>query len=393
MVPKKVVIEKADRLYQLPPELAAFLPEKARRSLIRKTPATDLATFSWPIAFDEGDPAPPARLGQADREQLARLRSELAAWYQTRFGVRLHPDKEICIGGGVTILTMALATAFVDRGDAVLVPEIGLPLYRRAAVACGGEPIVYRVSPKNGWQPDFEPLESRVGKAARLLFLNSPHNPTGAVLGERELGDLLALAARHQTGVINDAAYLTLAPGRPASLLALPGGRRNGAEIGSFSYLFGLPRLPLGFVAGNRDIISGVRHALRLAPPFLPAYAVERAIAAVRQFPGEPLRRLQTAIAASRAEAVRLVDRLGLAVSGYDTVPFLWARLERRRSAAVAAGRLYLRGRILALPGTAFGDSGEGYLRFSLTAPAELYAQAGERLRRRPHLLRPPEDS
>ena len=108
MVPKKVVIEKANRLYQLPPEPDAFLPERRRRSLIRKTTVLELASFVWPIHADESRQVSAAAFGPADRDSIGRLKDALAAWYQTRFGARLNPEKEIYIGGNTSSIIVSL---------------------------------------------------------------------------------------------------------------------------------------------------------------------------------------------------------------------------------------------------------------------------------------------
>jgi aspartate/methionine/tyrosine aminotransferase len=387
-VPKKVVIEKADRLYQLPPEPASFLPERRKRSLVKKTEVLDLAGFHWPIERDPDLTLTGADLAPADADLIGALKEELANWYQNQFGVRLIPDKEIYIGGSASTLLYALALAFVDHGDIVFVPEIGLPLYRRAAIACGGEPVGYAVTARNNYLPDFERLNTRLGRVARVLFLNSPHNPTGAELNEKDFAGLVFQAGRDNIIVVNDIAYLTLSARKPTSLMSATGGKRIGVEVGSFPYLFGLPRMPLGYVVGNRDVISGLRQAAKLTPLVALRYQVKEALEAIRHYPNDSLKALRRDTSASRAEAIKLLDLLDLEVAGYDTVPFVWGKIERRRPATYAAGQLFRRGRILAVPGVAFGESGEGYLRFSLTQSAESFRKAAERVRKRPRLFK-----
>ena len=388
MVPKKVVIEKADRLYQLPPEPESYLPERRRRSLVKKTEVLDLGTFRWPVGHDPEQQFTGDDLSPASGELIGALKEELANWYQNLFGVRLVVDKEIFIGGSSSTLIYNLSLGFVDHGDIVFVPEVGLPLYRRAALACGAEAVSYSVSARNNYLPDFERVNTRLGRVARLLFLNSPHNPTGAELNEKDLSSLIFQAGRDNIIVVNDIAYLTLAGRKPISLMSLTGGKRIGVEVGSFSYLFGLPRMPLGFVVGNRDVINGLRLATRLTPQVATRYQVNLALAAIQRYPSEALNGLRRNISATRAEAIKLLDLLDLEVAGYDTVPFVWGKIERRRQATYAASQLFRRGRILAIPGVAFGESGEGYLRFSLSQPAETFRKAAERVRKKPRVFK-----
>ncbi len=388
MASKKVIIEKADRLYQLPPEPTKFLPEHRRRSLIRKMEVLDLAGFDWPVPFEASHSLKPTDLAPASSESIAALKEELANWYHQHLHVKLLPEKEIFIGHSTTNLLYSLALAFVDHGDIVFVPEVGIPLYRRVTVACGAEPVAYSVTGKDGWMPDFERVNTRLGRVAKILFLNSPHNPTGAELGEKDMTSLAFQAGRDNIIVVNDAAYMTVSGRKPVSLLAATGGKKIGVEVGSFSYLFGLPRLPIGFVVGNRDIINGLKQAARLTPMTVNEYLTRRAISAVQRFPNENLKGARTHIASSRAEAVKLLDLLELEPTGYDTVPFVWGRIERRRGSAFAAGQMFRSGRIMAIPGVAFGESGEGFLRFSLTAAPDTYTKALERVRKKPRLFK-----
>jgi LL-diaminopimelate aminotransferase len=107
------------------------------------------------------------------------------------------------------------------------------------------------------------------------------------------------------------------------------------------------------------------------------------ALRGIRQFPNDLLKETRAAMACNSAEGAKLLNILGLEKAGFDTVPFIWAKIERRRQAATATALLYRRSRLLAVPGTAFGDTGEGFLRFSLTVPPASYSDAVKRLRKK----------
>lgn len=383
MLVKKVVIDKANRLYQLPPDIQSFVPTERRPSLIRKTEVLDLATFVWPVGLEQDRLQEHAGLRVASQERLNNLKEELAGWFLTYHGAKIEPSKEIFIGGSISSLIFTIALAFIDNGDIAFVPELGIPLYRRVTTACGGEPVSYSISHKNDWMPDFERVHTRLGRVARILFLNSPHNPTGAELSDKDMTDLVWLAGRENIIVVNDAAYAAISSRKQASLMSINGGKRVGVEVYSFAYHFGLPPVPFGFVVGNREIISGVKLASQMVPSFIPEYYVDLALTAIRRFPNDSLKDVRVTITRHSAEVVRLLNMLGLEKSGFDTVPFIWAKIERRRQATTAASLLYRRSRILVVPGTAFGDTGEGFLRFSLTVPPASYSAAVERIKRR----------
>ncbi|HWR83422.1 MAG TPA: pyridoxal phosphate-dependent aminotransferase [Candidatus Deferrimicrobium sp.] len=382
MLVKKVVVEKANRLYQLAPEVNSFLPATLRRSLVRRTEALDLATFAWPVRADVDISQQASSLLPASEERLGQLREQIAQWFQIYHGVEIDPAKEVFVGGGISSLVFTIALSFIDFGDVVFVPEIGVSLYRRVTTACSGEAVKYTVSPKDEWQPKFDRIRTRAGRVARLLFLNSPHNPTGAELGEKEMTNLVWLAGKENLIIVNDAAYAGVPSRKHVSLLAVKGGKRVGVEVYSMPYGFGLPALPFGFVVGNREVIEGVKLASRLLPHTIPDQYIDLGLTAIRQFPSEQLRAGREYFARNMAEGLKLLDLLGLQNAGFDSVPFIWARIERRYPAATAASLLYRRSRILALPSTAFGDSGEGFLRFSLTALPETFSAAIERLRK-----------
>jgi LL-diaminopimelate aminotransferase len=276
-----------------------------------------------------------------------------------------------------------IALAFIDNGDITFVPELGIPLYRRVTTACGGEAVSYSLSAKNDWLPDFERVHTRLGRVAGILFLNSPHNPTGGELSEKNMADLVWLAGRENIIVVNDAAYAAISGRKQVSLMSINGGNKIGVEVYSFAYHFGLLAMPFGFVVGNREIISGVKLASRLVPSFIPDAYVDLALRGIRQFPNDLLKETRAAMARNSAEGAKLLNILELEKAGFDTVPFIWAKIERRRQAATATAFLYRRSRILAVPGTAFGDTGEGFLRFSLTVPPASYSAAVQRLRRK----------
>ena len=381
MIKKKVVIEKADRLYQMPPDILSMIRVTDKPSLIRKTDQIDLASFDWPIRFDPDLTLGSDDLGPATEVQLGDLRSALAEWMLATSGVKLKPDKEIFIGAGISSLIFNIGLAYLEAGDIAFVPEVGLPLYRRVVTACGAEPISYPVTQKSGWSPDFDRLSNSLRRVGQILFLNSPHNPTGSELNEKQLTHLITLGTRENVMIVNDAAYQSIRTRRPLSLLSLAGGKNVGVEVGSFSYHFGLPPLPFGFVAGNREVVAALHLTQGLQPTNIPAYYVNLALTAIRQYPNQALKELRTKISAAESEAALLLDKLSLENSSGGTVPFVWAKIERRSQARRAAQILFKRSRLLVAPGTGFGDNGEGYLRFSLTQPAENYSRAISRIK------------
>lgn len=384
---KKVVIEKANRIYQLPPPLFSSLPKRREKTLLRKTDFLDFSGFNWQVDIEAELTLKADSLQPASSAKLNALKEELAKWFDRHHGVPLDPDKEIYIGNGVRNIMLSIGLTFIDRGELVFVPELGYPHYKRITAACGGDDISYSVSSKSDWLPDFSTVSSPVGRIARLLFLNSPHNPTGAVLHEKEFSRLFAIASKENVLIINDATYQSTSDTRAISMLSIKGAPKVGAEIHSFSYTFGLPQLPFGFVAGHSEIINGLAQTSNLFPQPVPKLYCELALDAIRRFPSPALKTATRKISDNRSEVMKLLDLLELESKGFHSVPFLWAKIKGRRSSLTAAKILYHAGKIIVLPGTEFGESGEGYLRFSLTASAENYAKATQRIKKRQRLF------
>lgn len=385
---KKVLIDKANRLYQFPPDIFSFMRETGKKPIIKKAEIIDLGRFNWNIPFDEKLKIDTGSLNAAKPDKLKQLKEALADWFYELHKIRLNPLKEIFIGGRISSMILSTALAFVDSSDIVFVPELGLPSYRKAVTTAGGEPVSYAISNKNEWLPNFERLSTRLGRVARLLFLNSPHNPTGTVLSQQDLENLIWVAARENIALVNDAAYQSVSDAKKNSLIGIKDGKRVGVELHSFSYTFGLPHLPFGFAIGYKELIEGITQTSSLAPAFIPDYYVDLALDAIRKYPSEMIQQKKKDFKKTAVEASRLFELISLENMSSGSIPFLWAKLPRRKSSHTFASQLYRKYRIICAPGSVFGDTGEGYLRFSLTASPGSYTKAYDRIKKRLRLLK-----
>ncbi|MFZ5979673.1 MAG: aminotransferase class I/II-fold pyridoxal phosphate-dependent enzyme [Candidatus Zixiibacteriota bacterium] len=389
MINKKIIIDKANRLHQMAPDILSFIQTSTLRPILKKQDLVNLGDLNWPVPFEEF-PNPTAKdLAPASLESLNGLKEDLVAWFEKHQHTNLVGAKEIYLGGNIRSLLFLLAVAYIEPGDIAFVPELGIPLYRKVITACGGEPINYSISCRHNWSPGFERISTHLGRVARALIINSPHNPTGFELDEKEMTELAWIAGHENLLLINDAAYQSIPERRPVSLLSVTGGKKVGVEVYSFAYNFGLPPLPFGFIAGNREIINAVKQAATLLPDYIPEYYIRLASRAVRQYPGESLRAVRKALAAANSEAVGLLEEMSLERTDTGTVPFIWGKIQKGdRNSTSAARQFYRRYRILVAPGNAFGDSGQGYFRLSLTAPAGSYQEAAQRLKKKLKLLK-----
>jgi LL-diaminopimelate aminotransferase len=383
MLVKKVLIDRTDRLYQMPPDILDFARPLLGKRLLGGNPVLDLASFSWPVAPETEDGEKLTSLAPATPEKIASFKESLADWLTQYYGESRIAPREIFMGNGIRSLVWLTSLAFVDTGDPALVPGLGIPYYRKAVTAAGGIPVPYPLSIKNNWMPDFSKLSLRLRQAVRVCFVNSPHNPTGAELDEPTFQQLVERASRENMLLVNDACYHGIPSRKPLSIMAIDGGRKVGLELYSFSYLLGLPPIPFGFAVGHRHLIAALEAASQVLPPYIPKGFVDMAAQGLRQSPSKSLQGLRQQFASTAVAARKMLETIGIESVSPPTVPFLWARLPARRNSVTFARTMLKRYRILIAPGTSFGEIGQGFVRVSLTVPAERYAEAAERIKNR----------
>ncbi len=355
---KKVLIDKANRTYQFPPDIFSFLPDNDKPSLIKKTELVDLGKFNWQVPYDKDIELNQESLQEASSSKISELKESIADWIYDQHQVKINPKKEIYIGGRVSQILFTTALAYIDPGDIVFVPELGLPLYRKVTTAAGGEPVSYAVSSNTDWKPNFKKLTTRIGHVSRLLFLNSPHNPSGYTLNQSELEQLITTASKENIAIINDAAYQSVIGQQNSSLIGTKNGKRIGLEIYSFSYQFGLPQLPFGLAIGSKELVEGLSQTSTLFSKNIPSYYVDLALEGIRKFPSESISDLQKKFLKSRTEAEKLFELLQIESCSSNQLPFIWGKLSNRKSANKFATQLFRKYRILTIPGTVFGNNG-----------------------------------
>ncbi|UCD94311.1 MAG: aminotransferase class I/II-fold pyridoxal phosphate-dependent enzyme, partial [Candidatus Zixiibacteriota bacterium] len=254
---KRVILDKADRLYHFPFDLEDFFPKRAIKSGEKRVPTIDLGHFHWPIEH-RLSVSEPGSFEIASDHDLAELREAIAGWLLGEFGIRVDPRKELYISQGIRRIIFEVFQAFIEYGDVVLCPEPGVPFYRRLAISVCGVPVAYPISAKSDYKPSFIKLSSNLGRAAKILIINNPSNPFGMMLDETELTELLRIASRQNLFVINDAAYCSLAEEKYVPLRSVRGGEKVSLEIFSIPFTFGLPYFPFGFAVGPPEVINGL---------------------------------------------------------------------------------------------------------------------------------------
>ncbi|MEZ5360178.1 MAG: pyridoxal phosphate-dependent aminotransferase [Candidatus Zixiibacteriota bacterium] len=365
---KRLVLEKADRLYHLPSVIDEFLPGRRRLKSVTRHDLIDLARFNWQGA----EPRPPVDSQNCD---VVKLCQATATWYTNRFGGRLNPKKEIFIGGSIRQIINLLALVYFNPGDVVLIPDPGIWHYRAAAALASAETVPYHLFERNNYKPAIQALADNKSRLAKAMFLNSPQNPTGQKFTPDDLGELLHLAGRENLMLILDQAFEGLVDGdNRASAFALPGGRKVCVELYSYGYNFGQSSPAPAFAVGQPAIISALNQAAYVFGLLPTSEHITRALTACEH--QNDIELLKPRFAERRKLAEQLCAKLRLIPAPHNIGPFFWAKLPGRKQSQRFCRRLYLRCGILAVPGIAFGENGEGYIRMSLTASTDDYKKA-----------------
>ena len=303
-----------------------------------------------------------------ETDGLPEFRQAVADWYQSRFGISVHPDRETLplIGAKEGIGHAALC--FIDQGDIALVPDPGYPVYSVGTWFAGGECHWMPLLEENGWMPDLDAIPADVADKAKVIWLNYPNNPTGAIADADYFGKVVEFAKAHDIAVMHDASYSEVAFDgyRPISFLETPGAMDVGVEFHSLSKSYNMTGWRLGMAVGNEEIIS----ALMVIKSNLDS-GVPNAI----QYMGmEAMQLSQEAIDERNAIYERRRDRVvqTLRDIGLDAIPpkaslYVWTRIPEGFTSAEFTALLLDEADIVVTPGNGYGEYGEGYIRLSLT--------------------------
>jgi LL-diaminopimelate aminotransferase len=383
-----IEIRKAQRIQKLPPYLFAEIDRLKREVAAR---GVDL------INLGIGDPDTPTpahvvdRLCEAarnpanhrypDYEGLPSFRQAAADWMRRRYDVAADPATEVVslIGSKEGVANMAVA--FVDPGDVVLVPDPGYPVYHVGTQFNGGETYRMPLRRENAFLPDLRAIPDEVARRAKLLWLNYPNNPTGAVAPRAFFEDAIRFAQRYGIVIAHDAAYAEIYYGeRPPSILELPGGREVAIELHSLSKTFNMTGWRIGFAVGHRELVAGLGKVKTNVDSGVFQAVQEAAIAALA---GDPavVDRLRAMYRERRDALVEGLAAAGLPCEAPAGTFYVWVPVPRGETAAGLAAKCLTEAGVVVTPGNGFGEAGEGYIRLTLCSPTARLREAAERLR------------
>jgi LL-diaminopimelate aminotransferase len=384
-------VEFAERIQKLPPYLFARIDQikaeeakKGRKLIALGIGDPDTPTPSFIIDRLNAAAKKPANHQYPSYRGMGEFRRAAAQFLQKRFGVTCDADKEVVtlIGSKEGIAHIPLA--FVNPGEAVLVPDPGYPVYSVATQFAGGIPLPFPLRERNGFLPDFADLEKlvRSGPKARLIFLNYPNNPTAACATLGFFKEMVAFAKRHQLIVCHDNAYseLYFDGKKQPSFLEVPGAKEVGIEFHSLSKTFNMTGWRVGFAAGNSRIIDGLADVKSNIDSGAFNACQEAGIAALENY--EPFCTELRAIYQKRRDVlIPALQKVGLRCRPPEATFYVWAGLPEGQTSDEFVMKLIREKGIVSTPGRGFGNAGEGYVRFTLCADLQVLNQVAEALK------------
>jgi len=325
----------------------------------------------------------PRHHGYAGYFGTPALRQAIVDYYARRFGVELDTATEVLplIGSKEGIANFALA--WLDPGDLALVPDPGYPTYRMGSYLAGAETYTLPLLAENDFLPDLDAIPDDVADRARLLWLNYPNNPTGAVAPLEFFERAVAFAQRHSLLICHDAPYIEICfDGYQApSLLQVPGAKEVAIEFNSLSKSHNMAGWRVGMAVGNAKAIGALLQVKSNIDSGIFRPIQDAAVAALNGDQGWLAER-NTIYQQRRDMILNTLKEVGIHARRPKASLYIWAETPAGYSSAAFADKLLQEAGVSVTPGTAFGQHGEGYLRISLGQETKRIEEALDRLRK-----------
>ena len=383
-------IEVATRIKTLPPYLFAAIDKMKQAAIARGVDIINLGI---------GDPDLPTpapiieSLAQAAKnpkhhqypsyEGMLSFRKAVADWYQRRFGVKLDAADEALTLIGSKEGIGHIHLAFVDPGDVVLVPSPGYPVYPVGTSFCGGVSHLMPLTKANGFLPDLNAIPKEVARKAKLMWLNSPNNPTSVVMTKEYFTRVVAFAQEHQIIVCHDAAYSEIYYDgqRPASFMEVDGAKAVGVEFHSLSKTYNMTGWRLGFAVGHKEVLAGLGKVKSNLDSGV-FEAVQAAGITALGLDDAVTNTIRKTYQERRDTLIPGLKQLALEVDAPPAAFYVWVAVPKGYTSASFTAHLLEKAGIVTTPGNGFGAPGEGYIRMTVCTSKDRLAEAVERIKK-----------
>jgi LL-diaminopimelate aminotransferase len=386
---KRSLAAPSKRLEAIPPYMFAELESRIEAKLDEGIEVISLGigdpdtpTFRYVVeAMREAVGDPGAQRYPSNRGR-PEFRQAFADFYLQRFGVDIDPVSEVIPAIGAKECIYNLCFAFLDPGDVVLASDPGYPVYTGGPVLAGADVQLLPLRADLGFAPDLDAIPAERLAAARLLFINYPNNPTGAVVPDGFFDRVVELAAEHDFLVVHDNAYseITFGDYVAPSFLATPGAKDVGVEVFSLSKGYNMTGWRCAAILGNAEAIRTYWRLKTNVDSGL-FEAVQLAGAVALRGPRKEVEEMCRVYERRRDLVVEALADIGVEVEAPKGTIYVWAPVPSGHTSASFAELVLEEAAVVVSPGSMYGPSGEGFFRISLTTPDELLREAVQRLR------------
>ncbi len=312
----------------------------------------------------------PANHRYPESEGLPELRQTIAEWYQRRFGILLDADKEVLPLIGSKEGVAHIAFCFIDPGDTALVTDPGYPVYSVSTLLAGGRPYYLALSKKNNFLPDLGNIPENILKNAKLLWINYPNNPTGAVADIDFFNRTVEFAQQHDIGICHDGPYSEVAFDgyQPVSFLQADGAKEVGVEFHSLSKSYNMTGWRIGMAIGNATMIGALKTLKSNLDSGIPQ-AIQYAAIEALSGPQDCIPEHNAIYQRRRDLIVDVLNNIGLEAKPPKASLYVWAQVPEGYTSVEFTNDLLEQVGVVVTPGIGYGRNGEGYVRLSLTIP------------------------
>jgi LL-diaminopimelate aminotransferase len=343
----------------------------------------DRPTYPHVVEAMQAAVAEPANQKYPTNRGRAEFREAVAAFYSSRFGVEVDADTEAIPAIGAKECIFNLCLAFLDPGDVALASDPGYPVYTGGPALAGAEAVLMPLREELGFAPDLDALPDDALRRARLLFVNYPNNPTGAIVPGGFFERVVELAREHEILVVHDNAYseITFDGYVAPSFLATPGAKEVGVEVFSLSKGFNMTGWRCAAIVGNAEAVASYWRLKTNVDSGL-FEAVQLAGAAALEGPRDAVEEMNRIYERRRDQVVSSLREIGVEVSSPKGTIYVWAPVPDGHTSASFAELVLDEAAVVVSPGSMYGPSGEGFFRISLTIDDDRLAEALARLRK-----------
>lgn len=379
----------SERLEKIPPYLFAEIDRKIAEA---KAKGFDI------ISLGIGDPDKPTLQPVVDAMHKAidnpknhdyppyngteQFRKGACEWMKKRFGVELDADKEMLCNIGSKEAIAHVFFAFVDKGDYTLVPDPGYPVYHNATIFAGGTPYHMPLLEENGYLPDFDKIPEDIAKKSKIMFLNYPNNPTGAVADLEFFKKAVDFCKKYDILLCQDMAYseMTYDGYKAPSVLQVEGAKDVAIEFYSHSKSYNMTGWRVGFVCGNADAIKALG-TIKNNIDSGTFKAIQEAATAAFTIDNKYIEDLNHMYQQRRDAAEEGLRELGWNIKPSKATFYLWLPVTRGMSSEEFVTAMLEKAHVVVPPGNGYGQYGEGYFRIALTKDVDTIKECIRRMK------------